>query len=93
MKDMIGNPIEIGDIFIFPTGNPRFGGVKINIGLVFAKTEKRIKTLTTHLILTEKPSFAPSTKSPHKVLVVSDSSSLMGLESVKLLLERKPELK
>jgi hypothetical protein len=66
--DMLGNPIDVGDLFVIPDGNARYGGLKIYIGLVLSRTEK---TMTTEVF--ELPSGKPKgtkRKTPSKVLKI-----------------------
>lgn len=66
--DMLGKSIDIGDLFVIPDGNARYGGLKIYIGLVISRTEK---TMTTELF--ELPSGKPKgtkRKTPSKVLKI-----------------------
>ncbi len=64
MKDMIGQPLKPGDMFLMPGGNPRYGGLILEIGIILSMTEKRLKTITTKL---SKIQLKRTTKTPSKV--------------------------
>ena len=68
MRDQINQIIEPGSFFLIPDGNPRYGGLKLKLGVVMHMTEKRCRTLITE-INTYKPK--PTTKTPSKLLVVN----------------------
>ena len=44
---MLERTISPGDFFLIPGGNVRYGGLVLEIGIVLALTEKRMKTLIT----------------------------------------------
>ena len=64
MKDMIGQTLNVGDIFIIPGGNARYGGLVLEAGIILSFTEKRLKALVTRL---DKINLKPTTKTPAKV--------------------------
>ena len=66
-----------------PDGNPRYGGLKIKLGVVLSMTEKRCKCLITELN-EYKPK--PTTKTPKKLLIV-DTQRFEHLEVFKELLQ------
>ena len=80
MKDNINQEINIGDYFIIPGGNIRYGGLVLELGIVLDKTEKRLKTLITRF---DKVKLKPTTKSPKKIMVINlhDSSYLENTEA------------
>ena len=61
---MLGQTISPGDFFLIPGGNPRYGGLVLEIGIVLSMTEKRIKTLITRF---DKIKLKPTTKTSTKV--------------------------
>lgn len=66
--DMFGNPISIGDIFIIPDGNARYGGLKLYVGIIISQTEKTVSTEVFEL-----PSGKPKgikRKTPSKLLKI-----------------------
>jgi hypothetical protein len=66
--DMVGKPIHVGDLFIIPGGNPRFGGLKLHLGLVVSKTDK---TMTCdYFELPEGKPKGSGRKTPSKVLKI-----------------------
>jgi len=71
MKDSLGRTISIGDIFLIPGGNPRYGGLHLEIGIIEAITEKRIKTIVTKLA-GDKHAFKKSSRTSTKILVIDD---------------------
>ena len=64
MKDMLGQNLSPGDMFLMPGGNPRYGGLILEVGIVLSMTEKRLKTLTTRF---DKVKLRPTTKTSTKV--------------------------
>lgn len=81
MKDCINQIIEPGSFFLMPDGNPRYGGLKIKLGVVLSMTEKRCKCLISELSQ-YKPK--PTTKTPQKLLIV-DTKRFEHLEVFKEL--------
>ena len=71
MKDMIGQELVSGDFFIMPSGNPRYGGLRLEIGIILSMTEKRLKTLTARF---DKIEVKKTTKTSSKVLKINISS-------------------
>ena len=72
MKDMIGQPLKPGDIFLMPGGNPRYGGLTLEIGIILAMTEKRLKTITTKF---SKIQLKHTTKTSTKVFKLNFSNN------------------
>lgn len=72
MKDMIGQDLTSGDYFIMPSGNPRYGGLRLEIGIILSMTEKRLKTLTARL---DKVGVKKTTKTSLKVLKIDITSN------------------
>ena len=68
MKDMIGQELSPGDLFVMPAGNPRYGGLRLEIGIIMSMTEKRLKTITNRL---DKNDIKKTTKTPLKVLKIN----------------------
>ena len=64
MKDMLGQNLNPGDIFLMPGGNARYGGLVLEIGIILSMTKKRLKTLTTRF---DKIKLKPTTKTSTKV--------------------------
>lgn len=83
MRDQINQIIEPGSFFLMPDGNPRYGGLKLKLGVVLSMTEKRCKCLISELN-EYKPK--PTTKTPQKLLVV-DTQRFQHLEVFKQLFE------
>lgn len=81
MRDTINQIIEPGSFFVMPDGNPRYGGLKIKLGVVLSMTEKRCKCL-----ISELGQYKPraTTKTPQKLLVV-DTKRFENLEVFKEL--------
>ena len=89
MKDMIGQDIAPGDLFIIPGGNVRFGGLVLEVGIVLSATEKRFKTLITRF---DKPKLKPTNKTPRKLLKVLPNDEYLDQEAVILLYKTYNEL-
>ena len=68
---MIGQELDIGDIVIYPDGNPRYGGLKFTIGIVTKMTEKRVTLASTDLVYKDKP-IKTISKTPVKLLKFYD---------------------
>ena len=83
MRDTINQIITPGSFFLMPDGNPRYGGLKIKLGVVLSMTEKRCKCLITELN-EYKPK--PTTKTPQKLLIV-DTQRFEHLEVFRELLQ------
>ena len=81
MRDCINQIIEPGLFFLMPDGNPRYGGLKIKLGVVLSMTEKRCKCLISELN-EYKPK--PTTKTPQKLLII-DTERFKHLEVFKEL--------
>lgn len=90
MKDMIGQEILPGDIFIIPGGNVRFGGLVLEFGVVLSKTEKMLKTTVTRL---DKIKLKPTNKTPRKVLKIDINSHLSLNPAIQELLKASLFLK
>ena len=90
MKDMIGQEISTGDIFIIPGGNVRFGGLVLEFGIVLSKTEKMLKTTVTRL---DKIKLKPTNKTPRKVLKIDINSHLNTHPAIQELLKVDPSFK
>jgi hypothetical protein len=89
MKDMIGQEISVGDVFIIPGGNVRFGGLVLEFGIVLSKTEKMLKTTVTRL---DKIKLKPTNKTPRKVLKIDINSHLSLHPAIQELLKVLPLL-
>ena len=72
---MIGQTLNVGDIFIIPGGNPRYGGLVLEAGIILSFTEKRLKALVTRL---DKINLKPTTKTPAKVFKLNLNSEDLG---------------
>lgn len=83
MRDTINQIITPGSFFLMPDGNPRYGGLKLKLGVVLSMTEKRCKCLISELNQ-YKPK--PTTKTPQKLLIV-DTKRFEHLEVFKELSE------
>ena len=55
MNDMLGNPIAVGDVVLYPGGNARYGGLKMMVGIVIKMTAKRVTLTTGPLVPDGKP--------------------------------------
>lgn len=84
MLDMIGQNLDPGDLFLIPGGNPRFGGLILEIGIILSKTEKRLKTLTTKF---DKINLKSATKTSAKVLKIHLNETLINHPAVLTLRE------
>jgi hypothetical protein len=73
MKDMLGQNLNPGDMFLMPGGNPRYGGLILEIGIILSMTEKRLKTLTTRF---DKVKLRPTTKTSTKVFKLQIDKNL-----------------
>lgn len=83
MRDCLNQIIEPGSFFLMPDGNPRYGGLKIKLGVVLSMTEKRCKCL-----ISELKDYKPraTTKTPQKLLII-DTKKFEHLEVFIELLE------
>jgi hypothetical protein len=79
MKDMLERTISPGDFFLIPGGNVRYGGLVLEIGIVLALTEKRMKTLITRF---DKIKLKPTTKASTKVFKISPAEIIKDLDNV-----------
>ena len=70
---MIGQTLNPGDIFLMPGGNPRYGGLILEIGIILSMTEKRLKTITTKL---SKIQLKRTTKTSTKVFKLTFNKDL-----------------
>lgn len=50
IKDMLGQKLQVGDIIVCPAGSQRYGGLRLDVGIIISRTEKRIKVLITKMI-------------------------------------------
>jgi hypothetical protein len=73
MKDMLGRTVSVGDLFLIPGGNVRYGGLVLEIGVVLSMTEKRIKTLITRF---DKIKLKPTTKTSTKIFKLNTTLEL-----------------
>jgi hypothetical protein len=84
MKDMLQQEIEPGDFFLIPGGNPRFGGLILEIGIVLNTTAKMLKTSVTPF---DKVKLRSTNKTSKKVLKLTDlPDSWLANNSVQSLL-------
>ena len=65
MKDMIGQDLNPGDFFLMSGGNPRYGGLVIEIGIVLSLGNKMMRTLVSRF---DKVKAKPTNKTSKKVL-------------------------
>ena len=72
-NDLAGKEVRVGDIFVFPSGSPRYGGLTLEIGIVVKKTSSRISTISTKLVNKSDPKFKTSSRTTSKILVVTDA--------------------
>lgn len=79
MKDMLERTISPGDFFLIPGGNVRYGGLVLEIGIVLALTEKRMKTLITRF---DKIKLKPTTKTSTKVFKINPAEIIKDLDNV-----------
>ena len=84
--DLAGREVRIGDIFVFPTGSPRYGGLRLDIGIVVKKTSSRISTISTKLTNKSDPQFKLSSRTTGKILVVTDA--MLDLPITQALIEQ-----
>ena len=90
MKDMIGDELNSGDLFLIPGGNPRFGGLVIEVGIILSKTEKMLKTYVTKF---DKIKCRPLNKTPRKVLKITQpSETFLQHQAIKELTKIYEEL-
>ena len=86
MKDMLGQNLNPGDLFLMPGGNARFGGLILEVGIILSMTDKRLKTLVTRF---DKIKTRNCSKTPQKVLKVNfDPPLLNSNEALSFLLEQ-----
>jgi hypothetical protein len=79
MNDMLDNPIEVGDVVLFPGGNARYGGLKMVVGIVVKMTAKRCTLLTSHIPDDGKAN-KTTNKTGVKVLLCNDPAVLSSSE-------------
>tara|TARA_R100000458_G_C8029186_1_gene85444 strand:- start:124 stop:438 length:315 start_codon:yes stop_codon:yes gene_type:complete len=72
--DVTGKILHPGDIFIFPAGSPRYGGLRFDIGIVVSETDKRLKTISTKLVSKDgkKAKHTITTRTGSKLLKIQD---------------------
>ena len=85
--DTTGSVLHSGDIFIFPAGSPRYGGLRFDIGIVVSETEKRLKTISTKLVHKDgkKAKHTVTTRTGSKLLKIRDPS----IDALPVVLELK----
>lgn len=79
MKDMFGENLSVGDFFMIPGGNVRYGGLVLEVGVVLSMTEKRVKTLITRF---DKVKLKPTSKTPTKLYKINLTDSLKATEAI-----------
>lgn len=79
MQDMIGQQLTPGDFFLMPGGNPRYGGLVIEIGIVLSLGNKMMKTLVTRF---DKIKAKPTNKTSKKVLRINLTEDMKKAEAV-----------
>lgn len=79
MNDMLGNPISVGDVVLFPGGNARFGGLKMVVGVVVRMTAKRC-TLLISMLPGDGKAIKHTSKTGAKVLLCNDKAVLNSPE-------------
>lgn len=85
-NDLAGKEVRVGDVFVFPSGSPRYGGLTLEIGIVIKKTSSRISTISTKLINKSDPKFKTSSRTTSKVLVVTHA--VLDLPIVQALIKQ-----
>ena len=75
MNDMLGTPITIGDVVLYPGGNARYGGLKLMVGVVKRLTPKRVSLVTGSLTPDGKV-HTFTNKTGAKILVCKDPAVL-----------------
>jgi hypothetical protein len=80
MKDMLGQELNPGDYFLIPGGNVRYGGLVLEVGVILAMTEKRLKTLITRF---DKIKLKPTTKTSTKVFKLPTNSTFVKSNTTK----------
>lgn len=88
-NDLAGKEVRVGDIFVFPSGSPRYGGLTLEIGIVVKKTSSRISTISTKLLNKSDPKFKTSSRTTSKILVVTDA--VLDLPVTQALIEQGKE--
>jgi hypothetical protein len=88
-NDLAGKEVRVGDIFVFPSGSPRYGGLTLEIGIVVKKTSSRISTISTKLVNKSDPKFKTSSRTTSKILVVTDA--VLDLAVTQALIEQGKE--
>lgn len=84
MKDMIGQDLNPGDFFLMPGGNPRYGGLVIEIGIVLSLGNKMMRTLVSRF---DKVKAKPTNKTSKKVLRIDLTENMKKNEAVLKLQE------
>lgn len=84
MQDMIGQELNPGDFFLIPGGNPRYGGLVIEIGIILSPGNKMMKTLITRF---DKVKTKPTNKTSKKVLKINLTEDMKKTEAVLKLQE------
>lgn len=79
MQDMIGQELNPGDYFIVPGGNPRYGGLVIEVGIILSNGNKMMKTLITRF---DKITPKPTNKTSKKVLKIILTEEMQKHEAV-----------
>lgn len=79
MQDMIGQELNPGDCFIVPGGNPRYGGLVIEVGIILSNGNKMMKTLITRF---DKITPKPTNKTSKKVLKIILTEEMQKHEAV-----------
>ena len=79
MNDMLGSPISVGDVVLFPGGNARYGGLKMVVGVGGRMTAKRC-TLLTSMLPDDGKANKSTNKTGAKVLLCNDKAILDSSE-------------
>jgi len=83
LKDMLNADIAIGDVVLFPGGNARYGGLKMQVGLVVKLTPKRVG-IATGALVSDGKKLKTSSKTGKTMLVCTDPK-VLACEQVQAL--------
>lgn len=91
MVDYVGNAFEVGSVFLVCAGSPRYGGLRFDVGIVYAMTAKRLKVIKTKLVTDKKRVFTTTTTTGSKALITRDRD-IIQTEAVQALIEKAKQL-
>ncbi len=91
MVDYVGNAFEVGSVFLVCAGSPRYGGLRFDVGIVYAMTAKRLKVIKTKLVTDKRRVFTTTTTTGSKALITRDRD-IIQTEAVQALIEKAKQL-